>query len=142
MDNLLFTSGCLKYICYGLLITFAFYIICFSVFVYLNGREIREYYLILFGKLGLRDIILIFTSSLVFSTCFMIINFDKIIVNPDKQETVKTDSRNFKFDLNLNVNLNHRYDRNDKIESNTNAKSSYSEESTKYYPLINQGVKK
>jgi hypothetical protein len=85
MDLFIIAQG-LKYIGEGIALGFVFFFLSISFFLYLNGREINEYYLIFFGKLKINDIIIIIISCLVLSLFLVLLNFDDILIDAMKQE--------------------------------------------------------
>jgi hypothetical protein len=98
----------------GILIGSAFYFFAFSFFVYLNGREIEDYYLILFGKLKLQDVILAFITICLFTIYFTFSRYDSMLINIENTEwkikNVDTIQMNklkkpFTPSLTLNINL-------------------------------------
>jgi len=84
--NIFIISQGLKYIGEGIIAGFTFFFLSISFFLYLNGREIKEYYLIFFGKLKVNDIIIIFISCLVLSLFLLMLNFDDIMIDSIRQE--------------------------------------------------------
>ena len=84
--NIFIISQGLKYIGEGVALGFLFFFLSISFFLYLNGREIKEYYLIFFGKLKVNDIIIISISCLVLSLFLLMLNFDDIMIDSIRQE--------------------------------------------------------
>jgi hypothetical protein len=114
-----------KYIGYGILISGLFIFIAFSLFVYLNGREIQEYYLILFGKLSKKDIIFFFILTSVFTFYYYASNIDNIYIN-SRINMLKYEGKEDKTSNSIDFNLNLYIKKEDSID--------YKEESVKRYP--------
>jgi len=81
-------SQALKYILIGIAIGFLLFFLSISFFIYLNGREINEYYLIFFGKLKRYDIVIITTMCLLFSIFCVVLNYDNILIDAKKQQLI------------------------------------------------------
>lgn len=121
----------------GILISSFFYFAIISLFVYLNGREIKEYYLIMFGKLTKGDVALISFSIIVFTTYFTLSRYDTILLNiKDTEKRIEENMTGdsllpeFTFNLNLNVKV--------KTDESKDSSVKIEEKSTKYFPKFGE----
>ena len=120
-----FVSELCKYIGYSILISFSIYFLSFSFLLYLNGREMKEYYLIWFGKMTKYDVFYLLILTTVIS-CFICVSFyPNIKINAKKKEYQLMQIgkeqiiKDKGFTLNLNLTINKTETSKQNVDINT-----------------------
>lgn len=120
-----FVSELCKYIGYSIIISFLIYFLSFSFLLYLNGREMKEYYLIWFGKMTKYDVFYLLILTTVIS-CFICVSFyPNIKINAKKKEYQLMQIgkeqiiKDKGFTLNLNLTINKTETSKQNVDINT-----------------------
>ena len=114
-----------RYIGYSIIISFLIYFLSFSFLLYLNGREMKEYYLIWFGKMTKYDVFYLLILTTVIS-CFICVSFyPNIEINAKKKEYQLMQIgkeqiiKDKGFTLNLNLTINKTETSKQNVDINT-----------------------
>lgn len=122
-----------KYIGYSIVISFSIYFISFSFLLYLNGRELKEYFLIWFGKMTKYDVFYLIILTLTISSFVCLSCYPRIEINAKEKEYELSQVGKEKtvdnkgFNLNINLNFNKKEDslQNVNISSKEETKATF-----------------
>jgi hypothetical protein len=120
-----FVAELCKYIGYSIIISFLIYFLSFSFLLYLNGRELKEYFLLWFGKMTKYDVFYLLILSIVTSIFICLSCYPNICINAKKKEyqfnqVGKEQERQDKgFTLNLNLTINKTETSKQNVDINT-----------------------
>lgn len=122
-----------KYIGYSIVVSFLIYFLSFSFLLYLNGRELKEYFLIWFGKMTKYDVFYLLILTVV-TSCFICISFyPNIQINAKKKEYeyLKVgkeqiiNDKGFTLNINLSINKKEESSQNVNVNSKEETKSTF-----------------
>ena len=98
-------SMLVKHIGIGILIGGLFYFLALTFMLYLNGRELKDYYLVLFGKMSSGDIILSSILIITITIYYTISYYPSILIDIEshKWKMENIDNKPWEFNINLNI---------------------------------------